>query len=94
MIKGKRVGLITNPTGVDQNLNSIVDLLFNDPEVELTALYGPEHGVRGDAQAGSYVEYYIDEETGYQFTVYTDKQESQHLKCLKILMFFCLTSRM
>src|SRR5690606_23458380 len=52
LIEGTRVGLITNPTGVDKDLNSIVDLLHNDPDVELTALYGPEHGVRGDAQAG------------------------------------------
>src|SRR4051812_49149322 len=51
LIKGKRVGLITNPTGVDQNLNSIVDLLHKNPNVKLTALYGPEHGVRGSAQA-------------------------------------------
>ena len=64
LIEGKKVGLITNPTGVDSNLNSIVDILHNDPDVELTALYGPEHGVRGSAQAGEYVEYYIDEKTG------------------------------
>src|SRR5690625_7843780 len=42
LLDGKRVGLITNPTGVDQELNHIVDVLHNDPEVELTALYGPE----------------------------------------------------
>src|SRR3954454_7933023 len=54
LIKDKRVGLITNPTGVNQNVTSIVDLLFNNPDVSLTALYGPEHGVRGSAQAGAY----------------------------------------
>ncbi|WP_258870946.1 exo-beta-N-acetylmuramidase NamZ domain-containing protein, partial [Halobacillus trueperi] len=64
LIEGKNVGLITNPTGVDQNLNSIVDLLHNDEDVNLTALYGPEHGVRGSAQAGEYVDFYIDEKTG------------------------------
>jgi uncharacterized protein YbbC (DUF1343 family) len=42
LIKDKRVGLITNPTGVDQNVTSIVDLLFNNPDVNLTALYGPK----------------------------------------------------
>ena len=56
LIKDKRVGLITNPTGVDQNVTSIVDLLYNNTNVNLTALYGPEHGVRGSAQAGAYVE--------------------------------------
>ena len=90
LIKGKRVGLITNPTGVDQNLNSIVDLLYNDPDVELTALYGPEHGVRGDAQAGSYVEYYIDEETGlpvYSLYGQTRKPTPEMLENIDVLLF-------
>lgn len=90
LIKGKRVGLITNPTGVDQNLTSVVDLLFNDPDVELTALYGPEHGVRGSAQAGAYVEYYIDEKT--QLPVYslygkTKKPTPDMLENVDVLLF-------
>lgn len=90
LIEGKRVGLITNPTGVDQNLNSVVDLLFNDPDVELTALYGPEHGVRGSAQAGAYVEYYIDEKT--QLPVYslygkTKKPTPDMLENVDVLLF-------
>lgn len=52
---GKRVGLVTNPSGVDRYLNSTVDILFNAPGVELVALYGPEHGVRGDMYAGDKV---------------------------------------
>ncbi|HEY4554057.1 MAG TPA: DUF1343 domain-containing protein [Bacillaceae bacterium] len=90
LIEGKRVGLITNPTGVDQNLNSIVDLLYNDPDVELTALYGPEHGVRGDAQAGQYVEYYIDEVTGlpvYSLYGKTRKPTPEMLENLDVLVF-------
>ena len=55
ILKGKRVGLVTNPTGVDRNLRSTVDILFNAPEVKLVALYGPEHGVRGEFTAGEYV---------------------------------------
>ncbi|MGV2942082.1 exo-beta-N-acetylmuramidase NamZ domain-containing protein [Mesobacillus sp. LC4] len=90
LIEGKRVGLITNPTGVNQNLNSVVDLLFNDPDVELTALYGPEHGVRGSAQAGAYVEYYIDEKT--QLPVYslygkTKKPTPDMLENVDVLLF-------
>jgi len=54
-LKGKRVGLITNPTGVDNNLKSTVDILYNAPNVKLVALYGPEHGVRGSAHAGAKV---------------------------------------
>ena len=45
---GRKVGLVTNPSGVDRYLRSTVDILFNAPGVELVALYGPEHGVRGD----------------------------------------------
>jgi uncharacterized protein YbbC (DUF1343 family) len=61
LIKGKKVGLITNPTGVDSLLRSTIDLFHNSAEVNLVALYGPEHGVRGNAQAGEYVPFYIDE---------------------------------
>ncbi|WLD92811.1 DUF1343 domain-containing protein [Alkalihalobacillus sp. AL-G] len=90
LIEGKRVGLITNPTGVDQNLSSVVDLLFNEPGVELTALYGPEHGVRGSAQAGDYVEYYIDEETGlpvYSLYGQTRKPTPEMLEGIDVLLF-------
>ena len=54
-VRGKRIGLVTNPTGVDRYLNSTVDVLFNAPDVELVALFGPEHGVRGNAHAGEHV---------------------------------------
>ena len=64
LVRGARVGLITNPTGVDQRLRSTVDLLRGDAEVKLVALYGPEHGVRGSAQAGAYLPPYVDERTG------------------------------
>ncbi|MCW1927335.1 exo-beta-N-acetylmuramidase NamZ family protein [Bhargavaea beijingensis] len=90
LIEGKRVGLITNPTGVDKDLNSIVDLLHNDPDVELTALYGPEHGVRGDAQAGQYVEYYIDDVTGlpvYSLYGKTRKPTPEMLENVDVLVF-------
>jgi uncharacterized protein YbbC (DUF1343 family) len=64
LVQGKRVGLITNPTGVDSRLRTTVDLLSGHPEVDLVALYGPEHGIRGNAQAGEYVPFYIDEKYG------------------------------
>ncbi|SES38772.1 exo-beta-N-acetylmuramidase NamZ family protein [Salipaludibacillus aurantiacus] len=90
LIKNKKVGLVTNPTGVDQELNSIVDILFEDPEVDLTALYGPEHGVRGDAQAGEYVEFYIDERTGlpvYSLYGKTRKPSDDMLEDVEVLLF-------
>jgi len=61
LIRGKRVGLITNPTGVDSHLDSIIERFRATPGVKLVALYGPEHGVRGNAQAGEYVPFYFDE---------------------------------
>ena len=63
-LKGKRVGLVTNPSGVDSQLRSTIDILFNAPGVNLVALYGPEHGVRGDVYAGGKVTDSKDEATG------------------------------
>ncbi len=90
LIDGKNVGLITNPTGVDKDLNSIVDILHEDPDVDLTALYGPEHGVRGSAQAGEYVEYYTDEQTGlpvYSLYGETRKPTPEMLEDIDVLLF-------
>ncbi|MDZ7820818.1 MAG: DUF1343 domain-containing protein [Candidatus Marinimicrobia bacterium] len=64
VLKGKRVGLITNATGVNRHLRSTIDVLFEAPEVELTALYGPEHGVRGNYAAGEKVQDAVDAATG------------------------------
>ena len=61
LVRGKRVGLITNPTGLDSHLDSIIDRFRAEPGVTLVALYGPEHGVRGNAQAGEYISFYFDE---------------------------------
>lgn len=55
IVKGKRVGLITNQTGVDARIKSTVDLLSANPNVNLVALFAPEHGIRGDARAGENV---------------------------------------
>ena len=47
-LAGKRVGLITNQTGIDRNRRSTIDLLFHAPGVKLVALFSPEHGIRGN----------------------------------------------
>ncbi|MBQ4135457.1 MAG: DUF1343 domain-containing protein [Clostridia bacterium] len=67
LILGKRVGLITNHTGLDKDLRSTADL-FSE-RYRLCALYAPEHGIRGDLQAGGRVDSYIDEKT--QIPVYS-----------------------
>ncbi|MCH5346086.1 MAG: DUF1343 domain-containing protein [Muribaculaceae bacterium] len=69
VLQGKRVGLITNPTGVDSRLKSTIDILHEAPGVELKAMYSPEHGVRGDVYAGDHVDTYVDPATGV--TVYS-----------------------
>lgn len=67
LFEGKKIGLITNPTGVLRNLTATADFMYRN--FDLTAMYSPEHGVRGDAQAGDKVESYIDAQTG--ITVYS-----------------------
>jgi len=76
LIRGKRVGLITNPTGVDSKLESVIELFRAHPEVKLVSLYGPEHGVRGNAQAGEYVAFYFDEQLKLPvFSLYGQSQK-------------------
>ncbi len=64
LLAGKRVGLITNQTGVDRTLRSTIDRFKAETAIKLVALYGPEHGVRGNAQAGEYVPFYYDDKYG------------------------------
>ena len=64
ILQGKRVGLCTNPTGVDRNLVSTIDILHDAKNVNLVALYGPEHGVRGNVYAGDHVDNEVDVRTG------------------------------
>lgn len=89
-LHGKKVGLITNATGVDFNLVQNIDLMHNHPSFKLTALYGPEHGVRGDYSAGDHVDTYTDEKTG--LTVYslygkTRKPNPDMLANIDVLVF-------
>lgn len=87
---GKRVGLVTNPSGVDRNLNSTVDILFNAPGVELVALYGPEHGVRGDVYAGDKVADTRDSATGlpvYSLYGATRKPTAEMLKGIDVMVY-------
>ena len=61
-LTGKRVGLMTNPTGVNHELRSTIDIIAE--KFNLTALFAVEHGIRGDVQAGAHVETCADEATG------------------------------
>ncbi len=64
VLRGRRVGLIANPTAVDAELRHAADLLATLPGVRLTVLFGPEHGVRGEAQDMISVGTTVDARTG------------------------------
>ena len=64
LVRGKRVGLITNHSGRDRRGTSTIDLLYHAPGVRLTALFGPEHGLRGVARAGETISTTTDSATG------------------------------
>ena len=64
LLEGKRVGLVTNHTGVDARLRSGIELLRASRRWRLVALFGPEHGIRGEAQAGVHVGSTVDRRTG------------------------------
>ena len=87
---GKRVGLVTNPSGVDSQLRSTIDILYNAPGVELVALYGPEHGVRGDLYAGDHVTDFKDPATGLPvYSIYgaTRKPTPDMLKGIDVMVY-------
>ena len=64
LVSGRRVGLITNQTGVDASGRSSIDRLHEHPSVELVALFAPEHGIRGTADPGETIADDVDVETG------------------------------
>ena len=77
ILDGKKVGLITNATGLNSALIPTIDILFNAENVELIALYGPEHGARGEIAAGDKVDDYTDEVTKVPvYSLYNRKNES------------------
>ncbi|NOY61040.1 MAG: DUF1343 domain-containing protein [Calditrichaeota bacterium] len=90
LLEGKRIGLVTNPTGVCSNLTSTIDTLNMRPDVNLVALFGPEHGVRGDRYAGQNISSYTDEKTGLPvWSLYgkTKKPTRRMLQGIDLLIF-------
>ncbi|MEV7505357.1 DUF1343 domain-containing protein [Streptomyces sp. NPDC093018] len=64
LLHGQKAGIVTNPTGITRDARHIVDVMHEDSRVRLTAVFGPEHGFRGTAQAGGSEGRYDDPETG------------------------------
>ncbi len=90
VLKGKRVGLLTNPTAVDCQYNLIADRLHADPEISLVCFFASEHGLRGDRQAGEKVEDYVDPATGLPvYSVYGFRRapEPEHLAQLDVVVY-------
>jgi uncharacterized protein YbbC (DUF1343 family) len=90
VLRGKRVGLITNPTGVDAEFRSTIDILFTAPEVKLVALFAPEHGVRGEYSAGEKVKFVTDPQTKlpvYSLHGETRKPTPEMLHGLDVLVY-------
>ncbi len=74
LLDGQRVGIVTNPTGITRDVRHIVDVMHTDDRVDLVAVFGPEHGFRGTAQAGGSEGYYEDPAT--KLPVYDTYQKS------------------
>ncbi len=90
ILQGKRVGLITNPTGITSNFTSTVDILANAKNITLVALFGPEHGVRGDVSAGGKVDNFNDPATGlpvYSLYGKTRKPTPEMLNGIDVLVY-------
>ena len=90
LVRGRRVGLITNHTGVDREGRSTIDRLHEHPEVELVALFAPEHGLRGEAQEGAMIEGGVDERTGAPIhSIYGEirKPTPEMLEGVDVLLF-------
>lgn len=90
LLRGKRVGLLTNHSGRDRKGTSTIDLLFKAPGVKLTALYGPEHGIRGEAKAGAKIADAVDEKTGVKvYSLYgaVETPTPEMLKDVDVLVY-------
>jgi len=90
VLRGKKVGLLTNPSGVNRNLESTIDVLRAASGFELVALFGPEHGIYGDVPAGDKIESRTDPRTGlpvYSLYGATLKPTAAMLKGLDALVY-------
>jgi uncharacterized protein YbbC (DUF1343 family) len=88
-LQGARIGLVTNPTGLDATLRPTLDLLL-EAGLNVTALFGPEHGIRGDAPAGAHVASGVDPVTGIPVhSLYgpTKKPTPEMLEAVDLLLF-------
>ena len=87
---GKNLGLVTNMTGVNQSLTTTIELFVEHPGITLKALYGPEHGIRGDAKEGEGVQSSIDPYTNLPvYSLYGDSRKPtiEMLESVDVVVF-------
>lgn len=83
-LEGKRVGLITNASATDRSKTPDIDLIAASRDLELTALFAPEHGIRGTADAGAKVTDERDERTGVPvYSLYGGSDRAPNEKMLE-----------
>lgn len=90
LVRGKRVGLITNHTAVTRDGRSAIDLLHQHPDVRLVALFGPEHGIRGTVDGGAHIATQRDARTGLTIhSLYgaTQRPTPAMLRGIDVLLF-------
>ena len=90
LLRGKRVGLITNHTAVTRDRRSVIDVLHAAPGVRLVALYSPEHGLRGNVDGGEHISSGRDSRTGLPvFSLYgaTERPTAAMLRGVDVLLF-------
>ncbi len=90
ILKGKRVGLLTNATGVNADMQSTIDVLNAAADVKLVCLFAPEHGVRGNVYAGGTVNGSVDAKTGLKVhSLYgkTKKPTAEMLKDVDVIVY-------
>src|ERR1700675_3834103 len=91
LVQGARLGLVCNQASVDYRLRHVADLLKEHPAVELRALFGPQHGIRGDVQDNMIeTAHATDRETGLPiYSLYSETREptERMLRDVDVLIF-------
>lgn len=88
--KGKRAGLLTNLTGVSKQLEPAIDLFYHHSDIHLNALFGPEHGIRGEEKEGEKVASSADAYTGLPiYSLYSENHQSKEDILDDVDVVFC-----
>lgn len=85
VLRGKKIGLLTNPSGVNSNLCSTIDIL--NEKYTLVKLFAPEHGIRGEIQAGVHVPSYTDEQTGLEVVSMFGENYADAIKSVDCIVY-------